>query len=93
MSFTVVKDSYPNIVKDGLVLNVDAGSRLSYSGSGTTWNDISGNGNNYSSARTAASKIAMSQGMKIIGQNYYQDNSGNWTVTLKVKSNKIIIVK
>ena len=46
MSFTVVKDSYPNIVKDGLVLNVDAGSRLSYSGSGTTWSDISGNGNN-----------------------------------------------
>ena len=46
MSFTVVKDSYPNIVKDGLVLNVDAGSRLSYSGSGTTWNDISGSGNN-----------------------------------------------
>ena len=46
MSFTVVKDSYPNIVKDGLVLNVDAGSRLSYSGSGTTWSDISGRGNN-----------------------------------------------
>ena len=60
---------------------------------GEQFSFISGNGNNYSSARTAASKIAMSQGMKIIGQNYYQDNSGNWTVTLKVKSNKIIIVK
>lgn len=52
---------------------------------------ISSSGNNYSSARTAASKIAISQGMKIIGQNYYQDKSGNWNVTLKVKSNKIII--
>lgn len=44
MSFTVVKDSYPNIVKDGLVLNVDAGSRLSYSGSGTTWTSLVGSG-------------------------------------------------
>ena len=38
--------SYPNIVKDGLVLNLDAGASTSYSGSGTTWNDMSGNGNN-----------------------------------------------
>lgn len=47
---------------------------------------ITGAGNNYASARTAASKIAISQGMRIIGQNYYQDKDGNWTVTLKVKS-------
>jgi hypothetical protein len=36
----------PNIVKDGLVLHLDAGSHKSYPGSGTTWYDLSGNGNN-----------------------------------------------
>jgi hypothetical protein len=36
----------PKIVNDGLVLNLDAADRNSYSGSGTTWNDMSGNGNN-----------------------------------------------
>jgi hypothetical protein len=45
MSFVVVRNSYPDIVKDGLVLNVDAGASISYPGSGTTWTDISGNGN------------------------------------------------
>jgi len=36
----------PNIVRDGLVLALDAGSPRSYPGSGTTWYDLSGNGNN-----------------------------------------------
>jgi hypothetical protein len=33
------------IVRDGLVLDLDAGIPASYSGSGTTWNDLSGNSN------------------------------------------------
>ena len=36
----------PNIVTDGLVLHLDAANTKSYPGSGTTWNDLSGNGNN-----------------------------------------------
>ena len=36
----------PDIIQDGLVLNLDSSDKLSYPGSGTTWNDISGNGNN-----------------------------------------------
>jgi hypothetical protein len=35
----------PRIVTDGLVLHLDAGNRKSYPGSGTSWNDLSGNGN------------------------------------------------
>lgn len=35
----------PPIVTNGLVLHLDAGSRQSYPGSGTTWTDLSGNGN------------------------------------------------
>jgi hypothetical protein len=33
------------VVQSGLVLNLDAGVSSSYSGSGTTWTDLSGNGN------------------------------------------------
>lgn len=36
----------PRIVTDGLVLCLDAGNSKSYSGSGTVWTDLSGNGNN-----------------------------------------------
>jgi prepilin-type N-terminal cleavage/methylation domain-containing protein len=35
-----------NIVKDGLVLHLDAGNPASYPGTGTTWFDLSGNNNN-----------------------------------------------
>ena len=34
------------IVTNGLVLNLDAANPASYPGSGTTWTDLSGNGNN-----------------------------------------------
>lgn len=36
----------PKIVTSGLVLCLDAGNSKSYPGTGTTWNDLSGNGNN-----------------------------------------------
>jgi len=36
----------PKIVTDGLVFCVDAADKKSYSGSGTTWTDRGGNGNN-----------------------------------------------
>jgi hypothetical protein len=35
---------YGGIVKDGLVLDLDAAKKDSYAGSGTVWRDISGNG-------------------------------------------------
>ncbi len=34
------------VVQSGLVLNLDAGASTSYPGSGTTWTDLSGQGNN-----------------------------------------------
>ena len=36
----------PRIVTEGLVLALDAGNTKSYPGSGTTWTDLSGKGNN-----------------------------------------------
>ena len=47
---TLAKTSYPDIrngiVTSGLVLNLDAAQTASYPGTGTTWTDLSGNGNN-----------------------------------------------
>ena len=38
--------SGPDIVENGLVLCLDAANKRSYPGTGTTWTDLSGNGNN-----------------------------------------------
>ena len=38
---------FGDIVTTGLVLHLDASNNMSYSGSGTTWTDISGQGNNF----------------------------------------------
>lgn len=52
---------------------------------------INGTGKTFGSARSSASKVAISQGMKIIGQDYYKDNNGNYNIVLKVKKNTLII--
>jgi hypothetical protein len=36
----------PNVVTNGLVLNLDAANTKSYVSGSTTWRDLSGNGNN-----------------------------------------------
>jgi hypothetical protein len=41
------------LVTDGLVLNLDAGDPRSYPGSGTSWTDLSGNGNTATGVGTA----------------------------------------
>jgi hypothetical protein len=45
----------PDIVEDGLVLHLDAADRNSYPGTGSTWYDLSGNGNHGTFAAGAAS--------------------------------------
>ena len=47
-------------VTDGLVLDLDAANSLSYPGTGTTWTDLSGNGNNGT----------------LVGPSYTTDNQG-----------------
>ena len=37
----------PSIVTNGLTLYLDAGNPKSYPGSGTAWNDLSGQGKNF----------------------------------------------
>lgn len=56
----------PSVVSDGLVLHLDAGETTSYSGTGTTWTDLSGNGNN---------------GTLINGVGFNSDNGGSLDFT------------
>tara|TARA_R100000479_G_scaffold173110_1_gene118557 strand:- start:20 stop:871 length:852 start_codon:yes stop_codon:yes gene_type:complete len=44
-----------SIITDSLILNLDAANSSSYSGSGNTWTDLSGQGNN--ATRTSSSEI------------------------------------
>ena len=45
--YNATKTTYYKIIQTNLVLYLDAGISSSYSGSGTTWSDISGNNNNF----------------------------------------------
>jgi hypothetical protein len=56
--------SSANIVTNGLILYLDAGNPASYPGSGTTWTDLSGNGNN---------------GTLLNGVGYNSNNGGSLT--------------
>ena len=45
-NYVCVNEDYESIITNGLVLNLDAGFTPSYTSSGTTWYDLSHNGNN-----------------------------------------------
>lgn len=51
-NYNATKSRYINVLPpvndSSLVLNLDAGNRASYAGTGTTWFDLSGRGNNFS---------------------------------------------
>lgn len=78
----------------GLVLHLDAGNTASYSGSGTTWNDLSGNGSNVTLTNTTYSSA---NGGSIVfnGTTSYADftasigNTNVVTVEMWVKTNSL----
>ncbi len=82
------------ISNSGLVLHLDAGNTASYSGSGTTWNDLSGNGSNVTLTSTSYSS---SNGGSIVfnGTTSYADFTANIgstnvvTVEMWVKTNSL----
>lgn len=84
------------ISNSGLVLHLDAGNTASYSGSGTTWNDLSGNGSNVTLSNTTFNSA---NGGSIVfnGTTSYADftaNIGNtnvvtvemWVKTISLKA-------
>jgi hypothetical protein len=78
----------PRIVRDGLVLALDAADKNSYPGSGTTWYDLSGNGNHatlYNGPTFSTSNIGC---FTFDGSNDYADVSLN----LRTSNNTMMII-
>jgi hypothetical protein len=70
-NFVSTVPTTPSIITTGLVLNLDASNPLSYSGTGTTWTDLSGNGNNVTLYNGASYSSANSGTMVFDGINDY----------------------
>jgi hypothetical protein len=69
------------IIRDGLVVNLDAANLISYPGSGTTWTDLSGRGNN-GTLVNGASYSSVNGGVIVLnGVNGYIDVPINLTNT------------
>jgi len=69
------------VVQNNLILNVDAGVSDSYNGSGTTWTDLSGNGNNITLSSSGISYDSTDVGGSIVfdGTNGQGTSSINLT--------------
>lgn len=65
-----------SIVRDGLVLHLDAANRKSYPGTGTTWTDMRGSGNNGTLINGVAYNAANKGSMVFDGIDDYT-NAGN----------------
>ena len=61
----------PTIVTNGLVLSLDAADKNSYSGSGNTWNDLSGNNNTNTLVNTPTFSSTNNGGLVFNGSNQY----------------------
>jgi hypothetical protein len=82
------------VVQSGLVLNLDAGASTSYPGSGTTWTDLSGTGNNGTLVNGPTYSSANGGSIVFDGSNDYVDltqtvqfNTGDFSVSGWFKSN------
>ena len=82
----------PRTITDGLVLCLDAGNTKSYLGSGTTWTDISGNGNTGTLTNGPTYSSANGGSLVFDGSNDYVNlpytllsGTGNFTVSIWLK--------
>ena len=87
------------IVTDGLVLSLDAADQNSYPGSDTTWNDLSGNGNNGTLVNGPTFNSANGGSIVFDGTSQYIDcgsssllnfGTGNYTLGAWFKTNTSI---
>lgn len=74
-----------SIVRDGLVLYLDAANKKSYPGTGTAWNDLSGNGNNFTLFSSPAWTAANGGVFRFLSSDYassaYQQPAQNTTTS------------
>jgi len=67
----------PSIVRNGLVLYLDAANSRSYPGTGTTWTDLSGNENNFTLFGGAAYNSQNNGGLIFDGTDDYAEVTNN----------------
>lgn len=88
----------PSVVNNGLVLALDAADKNSYPGSGTTWTDLSGNGNNGTLYNGVGYNSSNGGSLTFNGSNQYaispslasfQFGNGNLTIDSWVYINSI----
>jgi hypothetical protein len=92
------------IVTDGLVLALDAADKNSYPGTGTTWNDLSGN--NYSGSLVNGPTFSSDKGGSIVfdGTNDRIDSTtanivpnswtvGCWVINTKISGASVFVAK
>lgn len=84
----------PPVVTNGLLLNLDAANPASYSGTGTTWNDISGNNNHGTLSANNAGSLPVFQNGSLYfnGSTSYVSiassvipNTSSWTLSTWAK--------
>ena len=63
----------PDIIENGLVLALDAANKNSYPGSGTSWKDLSGNGNNGTLTNGPTFNVSNQGSITFDGTNDYID--------------------
>lgn len=68
------------VIQDNLILNVDAGASDSYGGSGTTWSDLSGNGNNITLSSSGISYNSTDGGGSIV----FDGTNGQGTSSINI---------
>lgn len=69
--------AFGKIVTNGLVLSLDAADKNSYPGSGTTWRDLSGNGNNFTLYNGVSYSSANGGSLSFDGVNDYIASANN----------------
>jgi hypothetical protein len=77
----------PQIVKEGLVLYLDAANTKSYTGTGTVWKDLSGNGNNGTLINGPTFDSGNNGSIVFDGVNDYVTGGGNITNSLFSENN------
>jgi hypothetical protein len=71
----------PDIIQDSLIVSLDASDRNSYPGSGTTWFDLSGNGNNFTLFNGVGYSTANGGSLTFDGTNDYAASTNNLNLT------------
>jgi hypothetical protein len=80
-NFQIKNYNEVNIVRGDLVLYLDAGNSSSYPGTGTTWTDLSGNGNHFTLYNGTGYSIGGGGSLTFDGVNDYAASTSNINLT------------